>query len=91
MIAIISRNARGNTRDRRRRRQWLISEFGIKREDDSIYWVRCHHCNIKMKALGRVWEVDRFPVSGKDGGRYRRGNIVISCQKCNRGNHGSAK
>lgn len=30
-----------------------------------------------------LWEVDRFPICGHDGGRYVRGNIVPSCPSCN--------
>lgn len=38
-----------------------------------------------MKAEGKTWQVDRFPVCGHLGGKYVRGNIVIACPTCNAG------
>ena len=72
----------GNTHDRRVREEWMIKTFG----STNGLWVFCHHCARRFKArtkLGRRWEIDRFPVCGHNGGRYVRGNIVVSCKKCN--------
>lgn len=73
------RQGRGNVYDRRRRRAWLIETYKI-----SPAMVECYHCQQRMRASG-PWEVDRFPIPGRDGGTYRRDNIVISCRDCNRG------
>lgn len=79
-----SANVRGSSRDRRRRRAWLVERYGIPRRDGKKTRVRCHHCARVMQADGKGWEVDRFPVCGHAGGRYRRDNIVIACIDCNK-------
>jgi len=75
---------RGNNEDRRRRRRWLLKTFccpdlcwGFSRHS------HCHWCD-KILTL-KTLEVDRYPIAGKDGGTYRRGNIVPACWKCNGG------
>jgi hypothetical protein len=68
---------RGNTHDRRLRRDWLLRTFGNGKT------VCCFHCGRRMRT---AFEVDRWPLCGHKGGRYVRGNIVPSCRKCNR-NH----
>lgn len=37
-----------------------------------------------MRSDKSTWDVDRYPVCGHRGGRYVRGNIVVSCPSCNR-------
>jgi hypothetical protein len=77
---------RGNSRDRRRRREFLIETFGIPRPSDGKKTkIRCYHCKRLMMAQGSSWDVDRFPICGHDGGRYVRSNIVPSCTTCNKG------
>lgn len=76
-------NVRGSAASRRARRLWLLTVFG-----DGVT-ARCMlggpHC------LGRVdittLTVDRI-VPGRDGGTYRRGNIVPACGPCNYGEGG---
>jgi hypothetical protein len=92
-----SANKRGGSRDRRRRREWMIDTFGMPRvRDGKKTRVCCVHCRKVMRAEpARVWtkrgyisryswEVDRFPICGHAGGRYRRGNIVVACIGCNK-------
>jgi hypothetical protein len=92
-----SANKRGNTRARKRRREWLIDKFGIARKRDGRKTrIRCAHCGKVMRAepekvwtkRGHVmrysWEVDRFPICGHAGGKYVRGNIVPACPDCNK-------
>lgn len=70
---------RGNTHDRRVRRDWLLSEaagFG-----GSGRTVPCFHCGSRL----RKPTVDRYPVCGHLGGRYVRENIVPACKCCNFG------
>lgn len=73
-MAGASRNIRGNSRDRARRREWLMKQFGNGKT------IPCFHCGKRMRTR---WEVDRYPICGHEGGRYVRGNIVPSCIKCN--------
>lgn len=76
------RKGRGSSYDRRRRRAWLVSKYRV-----SPAMVECFHCHQRMRANGGKWEVDRYPIAGKDGGSYRRDNIVIACERCNRGHN----
>lgn len=79
-----SRQVRGNSYDRRRRREWIIEQFA-ERDSRGRLWIRCEHCKKRMWARSRKWQVDRFPVCGHAGGRYVRGNVVPSCSQCNKG------
>lgn len=67
---------RGPAAQRRRRRRWLVEEYG-----DGTY-VRCWWCPTVLTV--DTLEVDRYPTCGHDGGTYRRTNIVPSCRPCNR-------
>lgn len=85
-------NTRGSLYDRRRRREWLIEQVGIRRKSDGKKTlVRCAHCPKLMRAHGRkdragnlrfTWEVDRI-ICGHAGGKYVRGNVQVSCRGCN--------
>lgn len=71
---------RGNTRDRSRRRRWLLSPaagFG----GDGIT-VPCTWCPTRLTYT--TLEVDRWPICGHNGGRYSRSNVVPSCGPCNK-------
>ena len=70
-----NRNARGNSRDRRIRRTWLLVEFG-----DGVK-APCSFCGIMLTF--ETITADRHPIPGIEGGTYRRGNIRPSCQDCN--------
>lgn len=70
---------RGNTQSRRRRKLWLLRTFG---DGDTC---RCFWCP-EMLTYATV-EADRHPIQGKDGGSYRRGNIVPACRRDNAGRY----
>lgn len=78
-----SRNLRGSSYDRRQRRQWLVEQFGVPNRIGEKTRVCCHHCGCMMRAISASWQVDRYPICGHHGGRYVRGNIVVSCGPCN--------
>jgi len=74
-----NRNARGGSDQRRRRKQWLLDEFGDgEKARCAIAGPRC----IGMVVFETLW-VDRYPIKGADGGTYQRGNIRPSCGPCN--------
>lgn len=66
-------NQRGNSDDRRRRRQWLLDKYGNGRV------ARCWECNARVDMQTMI--VDRI-VPGKHGGTYRRNNIRPQCWVC---------
>lgn len=68
-----SRNQRGNTKDRRVRRQWLLDTFGDGKE------AQCAFDNCSTMLTFNTITVDRFPIPGIEGGRYIRGNIRPAC------------
>jgi hypothetical protein len=70
---IDSRNQRGNTKDRRVRRQWLIDTFGDGKE------AQCAFDDCSQMLDIHTITVDRFPIPGVEGGRYVRGNIRPAC------------
>jgi hypothetical protein len=74
-------NSRGSSRDRKRRRQYLVEKFG----SPTGKTICCFHCGKRMhvNASVRRWEVDRYPTCGHAGGRYTRDNIVPACRACN--------
>jgi hypothetical protein len=72
-----NRDARGNSRDRAARRQWLLTEFG------NGVTAPCY----RFEVCGAVLDdatitVDRI-VPGCKGGRYVRDNIRPACGPCN--------
>lgn len=72
--------------DRKRRRAYLVKRHGYKRSGPSgrgVLYVNCSWCRLPMRAGGRGWHVDRWPICGHLGGRYVRWNIVPSCASCN--------
>lgn len=68
-------NARGNSRDRAARRQWLLNTYG------NGVMAPCWEC--RTPVTDKTLVVDRI-VPGKDGGRYVRGNIRPQCHPCSR-------
>ncbi len=67
-------NARGSSTDRRRRRAWLLAEFG----DGAT--APCWRCGVDLTMT--TITVDRI-TPGCRGGRYVRGNIRPACGPCN--------
>lgn len=84
---------RGNSTDRRRRREWLVATF--RADVDAIVWIdgtlreaplgagipvcRCYRCE-KLLTVGTV-SPDRI-IPGVHGGRYIRSNLRPACNKC---------
>lgn len=76
-----NQNARGSSSDRRKRKQWLLDTFG-----DGQTALCSFECGAVLDF--ECITVDRYPISGMDGGRYVRGNIRPACGECN-SRHGS--
>jgi len=78
-----NRNLRGNTRQRRLRRQWLLDTFGNGTE------VECQlretlRCMRRATVLDiNSVSIDCYPIPRCDGGTYARGNIRPACLPCN--------
>jgi hypothetical protein len=66
-------NQRGNTYDRRVRKQWLLTKFGDGEK------APCHECSAMVTITTIV--VDRI-TPYIDGGTYRRNNIRVHCHDC---------
>ena len=66
-------NARGNTKDRRARKMFLLNKHG-----NGVH-APCHECSTPVEYDTLV--VDRI-IPGRDGGRYTRDNIQIHCFPC---------
>lgn len=71
-------NDRGSALTRRRRKLWLLTEFG-----DGEWALCAFGCGTFVNF--ETITVDRWPVLGIDGGRYVRGNIRPACAACNYG------
>jgi hypothetical protein len=69
-----NRNERGSAESRRRRKVWLLEQFGNGKR------ARCSTCPTWLTF--ETITVDRWPVAGCDGGRYVRGNIRPQCAPC---------
>lgn len=67
---------RGNSKDRKRRKEWLLQEFGDGTTCDCAF-----ECGTVLTY--DTVTADRYPISGKEGGRYVRGNIRPACIGCN--------
>jgi hypothetical protein len=77
-------NHRGSAATRRRRRAWLVAEYGWP----AVGVVCCAFCAVPLlqdpdpDAAGQSVTVDRI-VPGCRGGRYVQGNIRPACGPCN--------
>lgn len=61
----------GNSYDRRRRRGWMIRQFGIPRSSDGKQTrVRCHHCPRIMRAAPVKRLIKAGPYAGTYGQFY---------------------
>lgn len=70
-------NARGNTRDREARKQYLLRVY---QSDSGVGFARCYRCGYQLGFT--TITVDRI-IPGAKGGTYRRDNIRPACSKCN--------
>lgn len=66
---------RGNSKDRKRRKEWMLTEFG----DGTS--APCAFCGGSLTY--ETITADRHPIPGCKGGRYIRGNIRPACSDCN--------
>jgi hypothetical protein len=73
-----NRNSRGSSYTRRRRREWLVEEFGDG-EHVACFIQRSLYCLLVLDV--DTVSADRL-VLGADGGSYRRGNIQPACGPC---------
>lgn len=73
--ARVTDGGKGNSRDRARRRVWLVVTFG------NGVVVQCWRCSTLLTCS--TVTPDRFPVPGCEGGTYRRSNIRPCCLLCN--------
>lgn len=74
-----NRNDRGNTTDRRRRREWLVATFRADLDIDGVPACRCWRCG-QLLTTDAV-SPDRI-IPGCEGGRYTRDNLRPSCAPC---------
>lgn len=81
MRGTTNKNVTGSSADRRARKTWLLKEFG-----DGVVAMCAFGCGTELTF--DTLTVDRFPVSGCDGGKYVHGNIRPACGPCNY-KHGS--
>jgi len=68
-------NHRGSAAERRALKTWMLSEFG-----DGISCL-CAFCGKVL--LYSTMTKDRFPIPGRDGGKYVKGNVRPACMSCN--------
>lgn len=70
-----NRNQRGSAQERRALKTWMLAVFG-----DGIT-APCSFCDREL--LFSQITKDRFPIPGRKGGRYKRGNVRPACLSCN--------
>lgn len=84
-----NRNQRGNTEDRRRRREWLVETYRANVDAlvaqsgllvVTVPACRCYRCGVLLTVDSVT--VDRI-IPGCKGGTYRRNNIRPACADCN--------
>lgn len=91
-------NARGGTRDRARRRRWLIETYRADVDvhphrsvadvdfavplGEGVPATRCYRCGCLLTE--QTLTIDRI-IPGHKGGTYRRNNIRPACGPCNFG------
>lgn len=67
--------SRPNQRARRNLRFWVLRTYGDGAE------VPCSTCGVMLNCV--TMTLDRYPIPGKFGGKYRRGNCRPQCHSCN--------
>lgn len=70
-----NRNERGSAAKRRELKTWMLAEFG-----DGIS-ATCCFCGRVL--LFSTMTKDRFPLPGRKGGKYVKGNVRPACLSCN--------
>lgn len=69
-------NVRGSAKDRRALTLWLLVEFG-----DGSTCACSFECGSVLDST--TLTKDRYPIPGRKGGRYVRGNVRPACLTCN--------
>lgn len=72
-------NSRGSADGRRRRKKWLLNKFGDGMTAPCAMRLS-PKCLVNVD-FDTLW-VDRYPIAGRDGGRYVKGNIRPACRHC---------
>lgn len=70
-----NRNERGNAKFRRELKTWMLGVFG-----DGLT-APCCFCG-KALFYSQITK-DRFPIPGRRGGKYVKGNVRPACLSCN--------
>jgi hypothetical protein len=76
-----NRNDRGSSRDRARRRAFLLAKFGDG--TTAPCQAEQHHEECTGTVTDDTVSADRWPLAGADGGRYTRDNIRPVFWLCN--------
>lgn len=71
-----NKNAVPSAAERRALKTWMLAEFG-----DGISCLCAFECGTVL--LYSTITKDRFPIPGRHGGRYIKGNIRPACGPCN--------
>lgn len=69
-------NHRGNNKERKARKLWLLGQFGDGEKATCAF-----NCGAVL-TIDTI-TVDRYPLPGAQGGTYARGNIRPACGPCN--------
>lgn len=75
-----NRNARGGSKDRRRRKAWLVETYRANVDVNGEMACRCYRCGVLLTV--ETVTVDRIKPAVK-GGTYRRENCRPACSPCN--------
>ena len=75
-----NRNDRGNTKQRAKRRAWILENFKADTSTPEKPRVRCYRCGIQLSES--TMTIDRI-TPGCQGGKYVEGNIRPACSNCN--------
>jgi hypothetical protein len=73
---------RGSAEARTRRHAWIVETFSV----GGVLLCQRPGCEVPLLEdgpQGERFEVDRWPMTGRQGGGYVRGNIRPICQPCN--------
>jgi hypothetical protein len=70
-----NRNQRGGAKQRRELKTWMLGVFG------NGITAPCCFCDREL--LYSQITKDRFPIPGRKGGRYVKGNVRPACLSCN--------
>jgi|SRR3954470_16237167 5-methylcytosine-specific restriction endonuclease McrA len=73
---------RGSTRNRRARKQWMLTHYG------NGHRCQCTYCPVTLTY--DTVQADRI-VPGTQGGTYRRENVTPACGPCNRARSDNAE